>query len=145
MFQSPCAGFAAIDTDHNTKTDGSGLPNMVANLCMVILDPRPASSATVEGDALAIPPVDLTTYETSVHRSMDSAQVFHKSPTDEEIMAAEKGTTTPSLPIDHDRYMTWSHTVGGEWTTRYPNLFRFDEKELLQKYSKIGILKRDAG
>ncbi len=76
---------------------------------------------------------------------MDSAQVFHKSPTDVELAAAEKNAITPSLPIDHDRYMTWSHTVGGEWTTRYPNLFRFDEEEILHKYSKIGILKRDAG
>jgi hypothetical protein len=41
--------------------------------------------------------------------------------------------------------MTWSHTVGGEWTTRYPNLFRFDEKELLEKYAKVGILTRSSG
>lgn len=28
---------------------------------------------------------------------------------------------------------------------KYPNLFRFDDAELLNKYSKTGILKRDAG
>jgi hypothetical protein len=28
---------------------------------------------------------------------------------------------------------------------QYPNLFRFDEQAIMEKYSKTGILKRDAG
>lgn len=51
---------------------------------------------------------------------------------------------TPSLPIDHDRYLTFSHKVGGVHTIQYPNLFRFDDAELLKKYSNTGILKRGA-
>jgi hypothetical protein len=88
---------------------------------------------------------DLTTYETAVFKDIDDSRVFHKSPTDEEIATAEKSNMTPSLPIDHDRYLTFSHTVGGEYTMQYPNVFRFDEEALLKKYSTTGVLKRGAG
>ncbi len=76
---------------------------------------------------------------------MKDSRVFHHSPTNEEITAAQNASATPSLPIDHDRYLTFSHTVGGEWTIKYPNLFRFDDAELLKKYSTTGILQRDNG
>jgi hypothetical protein len=66
---------------------------------------------------------------------MKDSRVFHKSPTNEEITAAQKASATPSIPIDHDRYITFSHTVGGEWKIQYPNLFRFDLGSLLIQYN----------
>ena len=92
---------------------------MVANLCFVVPDPR---SWVSSGDSPTPPifPDDLTT------------------------SAAEANMITPSLPIDHDRYLTFSHKVGGVHTIQYPNLFRFDDAELLKKYSNTGILKRGA-
>lgn len=119
---------------------------MVANLCFAVLDPRASTTTTTTTTTQAEPvtPRDLTTYETSVYRNMKDSRVFHKSPTDIELTAAEKGGVTPSLPIDHDRYLTFSHTVGGEYTMQYPNLFRVDEKTIMEKYSTIGILKRGA-
>lgn len=149
MFRSPCAAFTALDTDNNAKADGSGRPPMVANLCFAVLDPKATttttSSSSSNSNTASKMPIDLTTYETAIYRNMDDSRVFHKSPTNEEITAAQKASATPSIPIDHDRYLTFAYAVGGEWTMQYPNLFRFDEKVLIEKYSKTGILKRGPG
>jgi hypothetical protein len=64
---------------------------MVANLCFVVLDPTATTtSANNSGPVTPTTPVDLTTYETAIYRNMKDSRVFHKSPTDEEIVAAEK-------------------------------------------------------
>jgi hypothetical protein len=65
---------------------------------------------------------------------MKDSRVFHKSPTDDELSVAESTKSTPSLPIDHNRYVTFSHTVGGEYTIKYPNVFRFNELSIVTKF-----------
>lgn len=79
---------------------------------------------------------DLTTYETQSFHSIDDSRVFHKSPTDEEIQAAESSNITPSLPIDHDRHVIFQEKsiANNDKKIEYANVFRFDESEILEKY-----------
>ena len=68
---------------------------------------------------------------------MRDSRVFHKSPTDEELAAAEKNNTTPSLAVDHDRHVTFMEesAANKDQTIYYPNIFRLTDE--------LGILERN--
>lgn len=87
---------------------------------------------------MTINSTDLSTYEQERFRLLQDTRVFHKSPTDEEIDASEKSNITPSLPIDHDRHFTYMEFSAMNPTSNtiwYPNIFRFNDEEILRKYS----------
>lgn len=95
-------------------------------------------SETSTGFAMTINSTDLSTYEQERFRLLQDTRVFHKSPTDEEIDASEKSNITPSLPIDHDRHFTYMEFSAMNPTSNtiwYPNIFRFNDEEILRKYS----------
>ncbi|MDD2566021.1 MAG: VCBS repeat-containing protein [Candidatus Gracilibacteria bacterium] len=65
--------------------------------------------------------------------------VEHKSPTDEEYGAQLKNMTTPSLPVDRNRYVDFVSAKGNQKNFEYPNLFRIiisNPKELTYEGAK---------
>jgi len=77
---------------------------------------------------------DFTTWENQSFHTIFWSMVFHKSPTDEEITIAESTNATPSLAIDHDRYVRFNESPELVFRTiYYPNLFRFDDQEILAR------------
>ena len=114
-------------------SNGADIKNFV-HMCVVVDVPNGAIT-------------DRTEYEAENFNTIDDSRVFHKSPTDEEIEAAEKNGATPSLPIDHDRYVSFHTAPNHDKTIYYPNLFRFDEQKILEKHKdKIEAnLKNDTG
>jgi len=90
---------------------------------------------------------DHTTYETQSFHSIFNSRVFHKSPTDEEIQAAESSNITPSMAIDHDRHVIFMEESPANKDKKiiYANLFRFDEKDILERHrTRIAVNLTDA-
>lgn len=49
--------------------------------------------------------------------------MMHKSPTNEEYETILETKTTPSMPMNHDRYVDFQSQSGSYQRIDYPNLF----------------------
>jgi len=56
--------------------------------------------------------------------------IQHKSPDEDDLVAASRGVATPSLAIDKDRYTDFLDANGTYARVDYPNLFRIDIETL---------------
>ncbi len=127
-FQSPCLVSFWWMTGDGTFTRWIRYP------CLIVQKQQSWASHWDDKQSWGGNFLDVSTYETQYFHTINDSRVFHKSPTDEEMNAAKKNATTPSLPIDHDRYVSFYIAPANSHVIYYPNLFRFDEAEILTRH-----------
>lgn len=69
--------------------------------------------------------MDYTNYRTLNYHTIDGI-LYHISPTEEEIAAADENGATPSLPININRSVEFLTKKGNIATIAYPNFYRMD-------------------
>jgi len=74
----------------------------------------------VDADWYRVSSCDSDQGQKTIHSWME-----HKSPTKTEYEALIKAKATPSMPVDHDRYIDFQGS-GGYTKIEYPNLFRVE-------------------